>query len=103
MVLLAIVGANIRLFCLILVGMEDYQMDVSCKTEYFRMLQGNPLSIPKEENVANVSRKLAYVSVADDAFPLGIDTRMLKPFGQIDLNCIEKQFLISFIKNMPNY
>lgn len=90
MVLLAIVGANICLFCLILVGMEDYQMDVSCKAEYFRMLLGNPLSIPKEEKVVNSSRKLPYVSVADDAFP---DTHMLfRLFGQIDLTALKTSF-----------
>lgn len=90
MVLLAIADANYR-FILFDFGTNGRVSDggVLHNTEFFRKLQGNSLNIPEEKEVANSSRKLPYVFVADDAFPLRTD--LLKPYRQSDLNCIEKK------------
>lgn len=90
MVLLAIADAKYRLV-LFDFGTNGRVSDggVLQNTDFFRKLQDNSLNIPRETEVTNSSRKLPYVFVADDAFPLRTD--MLKPYRQSALNCIEKQ------------
>lgn len=91
MVLLAIADANYK-FILFDFGTNGRVSDggVLQHTEFFSRLQGNSLNIPREKEVANSSRKLPYVFVADDAFALRSD--ILKPYKQSDLKCIEKKF-----------
>lgn len=90
MVLLAIADANYK-FIVYDFGTNGRVSDggVLQNTEFFKKLQSNSLNIPGEKEVSNNSRKLPYVFVADDAFPLRTD--MLKPYRQSDLNCIEKK------------
>ncbi|CAH2000999.1 unnamed protein product, partial [Acanthoscelides obtectus] len=90
LVLLAIADANYK-FILFDFGKNGRVSDggVLQNTEFFRRLQAKLLNIPGEKGVANESRKLPFVFVADDAFPLRPD--MLKPYTQSDLTCIEKK------------
>lgn len=90
MVLLALADANYN-FIFFDFGTNGRVSDggVLQNTEFFRRLQSNLLKIPTETEVQNSSRKLPYVFVGDDAFPLRSD--LLKPFKQNDLNCIEKK------------
>lgn len=91
MVLLAIADAKYR-FILCDFGTNGRVSDggVLQNTLFFDKLQNNLLNIPRESEVRNGLRKLLYVFVADDAFPLRTD--MLKPYRQSDLDCKEKKF-----------
>ncbi|CAH1996185.1 unnamed protein product [Acanthoscelides obtectus] len=81
LVLLAIADANYK-FISFDFGTNGRVSDggVLQNTEFFRRLQAKLLNIPGEKEVANESRKLPFVFVADDAFPLRPD--MLKPYRQ---------------------
>jgi hypothetical protein len=89
MVLLAIADAKYR-FILCDFGTNGRLSDggVLQNTVFFDKLQNNLLNIPRESEVRNGLRKLPYVFVADDAYPLTTD--MLKPYRQSDLDCKEK-------------
>lgn len=71
--------------------MAEYPMGVFFRIVFYRKLKDNLLNIPKETKVTNSFRKLPYVFIGDDAFPLRSD--ILKPFRQNDLNCNEKKKL----------
>lgn len=65
-------------------------MEVFYKTQDFiKKLQNGSLKIPDDETIRGTSRKLPYVFVADDAFPLRLD--IMKPFRQGDLTSIERK------------
>ncbi|CAH1973131.1 unnamed protein product [Acanthoscelides obtectus] len=101
LVLLAIADANYK-FILFDFGTNGRVSDggVLQNTEFFRRLQAKLLNIPGEKEVANESRKLPFVFVADDAFPLRPD--MLKPYRQSDLTCIEKKLQLLIIESTEN-
>lgn len=92
MVLLAIADAKYR-FILFDFGTNGRVSDggILQNTVFYRKLKDNLLNIPKETKVTNSFRKLPYVFIGDDAFPLRSD--ILKPFRQNDLNCNEKKNL----------
>nr|XP_034837881.1 uncharacterized protein LOC117994110 [Maniola hyperantus] len=79
MVLFAIVDGNYR-FILCDFGTNGRISDggVLKNTMFFQKLDNNLLCIPTDTVVANSTRKLPYVFVADDAFPLRTD--LIKPF-----------------------
>ena len=99
MVLLAIADANYR-FILVDFGTNGRVSDggVLQNTAFFRKLQNNLLNIPRESEVRHGLRKLPYVFVADDAFPLRTD--MLKPYRQSDLNCMEKKLTTTELQEL---
>jgi hypothetical protein len=90
MVLLAIVDAKYQ-FLMCDFGTNGRISDggVLQNTKFCHKLLSNLLNIPPEETVRNSSRRLPYVFVVDDAFPLRPD--MLKPFRQADLTSTEKK------------
>lgn len=90
MVLLAVVDARYR-FIMCDFGTNGRVSDggVLKNTNFFGKLQNNLLKIPNAEIIRNTSRKLPYVFVGDDAFPLRVD--LMKPFRQAGLTSIEKK------------
>ncbi|XP_050672980.1 uncharacterized protein LOC126970873 [Leptidea sinapis] len=71
MVLMAIVDAQYQfLLCDFGTNGRVPDGDVLQNTKFFEMLRNNQLEIPSEEAVRNTQRRLPYVFVSDDAFPL---------------------------------
>lgn len=90
MVLMAIVDAQYQ-FLLCDFGTNGRVSDggVLQNMKFFEMLRNNQLEIPSEEAVRNSQRRLPYVFVSDDAFPLRPD--MMKPFRQAELTSTDKK------------
>ena len=90
LVLLAIVDADYR-FIMCDFGTNGRVSDggVLQNTTFFDKLQSGLLNIPAEETIRNTSRRLPYIFVADDAFPLRVD--IMKPFRQGDLTSMERK------------
>jgi len=90
MVLLAIVNADYQ-FIMCDFGTNGRISDggVLNNTKFYEKFQNGDLKIPDMETVKDTSRKLPYVFVADDAFPLQIN--IMKPFRQAALVSIERK------------
>lgn len=90
MVLLAIVDAEYR-FLLVDFGTNGRVSDggVLQNTVFYEKLITDNLHIPPPDDVCDNFTNVPYVFVADDAFPLRIDT--LKPFRQGQLDSPEKE------------
>lgn len=90
MVLLAIVNADYQ-FIMCDFGTNGRISDGGFlnNTKFYEKFQNGDLKIPDMETVKDTSRKLPYVFVADDAFPLQIN--IMKPFRQAALVSIERK------------
>ncbi|CAH1968459.1 unnamed protein product [Acanthoscelides obtectus] len=90
MVLLAFVYANYRILkCDFGTNGRVSDGGVLQNTKFFEKLQNNLLKIPVEETIPNTYRRLPYVFIGDDAFPLRVD--LMKPFRQAALTSREKK------------
>lgn len=90
MVLLAIVDARYR-FLLVDFGSNGRVSDggVLQNTTFFAKLQNGELNILEPSDVSENFKKVPYLIVADDAFPLRAD--MLKPFRQAQLDSLDNE------------
>lgn len=90
MVLLAIADASYR-FLLVDFGTNGRNSDggVLQNTKFYEKLKNNQLSIPEPNDLTENFKKVPYVFVADDAFPL--TKNIMKPFRQVQLDSADKE------------
>ncbi|XP_055910773.1 uncharacterized protein LOC129945139 [Eupeodes corollae] len=90
-VLMAIVNAKSE-FLMVDVGKNGRNSDAGVfgHTTFSKMLESGSLHLPDAEELVTVEEKLAYVFVADDAFPL--KEHIMKPYSGTQLSPQELNF-----------